>query len=220
VSLDLAARRMAADPVRRRSLVASDLAEVVAQRLRRAVAAEAAFERCPGLGGSMAADSSAPATAAMAECRGRSGNTEAAAAGMVADYAHRRVGVAAGCRRAIRRSRRLDSRQIGPEQAPWQAVPPVARRPPTKHEMTCHAPSSSGFCPAGDNSPDARSLCPVNTGITALEGRPRISTSVDSRASGNPEGWVPAFAGTNGKCAMSRAWFRLWNYCFPGVQAL
>src|SRR5262245_62339830 len=98
---------MVADLVRRRSLAGPDLAEVAAQRLRRAVAAAAASVRFPARAGSMAAGSLAPAAAAMAECRGRSSNTAAAVAGMTADRAHRLAGVAAGCRRSIRGSPRL-----------------------------------------------------------------------------------------------------------------
>src|SRR5262249_47749211 len=79
--------------VRRRSLAGPDLAEVAAQRLRRAVAAAAASVRFPARAGSMAAGSLAPAAAAMAECRGRSSNTAAAVAGMTADRAHRLAGV-------------------------------------------------------------------------------------------------------------------------------
>ena len=128
--------------VRRPPLAAPDLAEVVARRLRPAAVA-AASVRCRSRGGSMAAGSLGPAAAAMADCCGQTDNTEAVAAGMMG---RRRAGVAVGCRRSIRKSRRVDlTVQIGPEQAPWRTVPPVARRPPTKHEMLCYAPSSSGL---------------------------------------------------------------------------
>src|SRR5262245_34550888 len=107
---------MASDLVQRQSLVAPDLAELAARRLRLSGVAEAAFEGCLAPGDSTAAGSWAQAVAAMAGYRGRSGNTEAAVAGMT-DRAHRLAGVAAGCRRSLRRSRQSDS-QIGPEQAP------------------------------------------------------------------------------------------------------
>jgi hypothetical protein len=139
VSPDLAATRMVPDPVRRQSLVESDLVELVVRRLRRSGVAEAAFECCLGLGDSMAEGSSAPRAVARAGCRACSGNTEAAVVGMAAP---RLAGAAAGCRRSIRTSRRLDF-QIGLEQAPWRAMAPVRGRLPTKHEVTCHAPCSS-----------------------------------------------------------------------------
>src|SRR5262249_2193606 len=94
-----------------------------------AVAAAVASECCLGRAGSMAEGSLAPATAAMAECRGHSGNTEAAVAWTMADRASRAAG-AAGCQRTIQTNPRMDS--IGPVKVPWRAVP-VARRPQTKH---------------------------------------------------------------------------------------
>src|SRR5262249_30980321 len=128
VSPDLAATRMVPDPVRWQSLVKPDLAALVAQRPRRSEVAEAAFECCLGLGDSMAEGSSEPGAVARAGCRGCSGKLA-----VVGIAAPRLAGAAAGCRRSIRRSRRLDF-QIGPEQAPWQAMAPVLGRPPTKHE--------------------------------------------------------------------------------------
>src|SRR5262249_54631434 len=82
-----------------------------------AVAAAVASECCLGRAGSMAEGSLAPATAAMAECRGHSGNTEAAVAWTMADRASR----AAGCQRSIQINPRMDS--IGPVKVPWRAVP-------------------------------------------------------------------------------------------------
>jgi hypothetical protein len=171
VSPDLAATRM----VRRQSLVKSDLAALVAQRLRRSGVAEAAFECCLGLGDSMAEGSSAPGAVARAGCRGCSGNMEPAVVGIAAP---RLAGAAAGCRRSIRTSRRLDF-QIGPEQAPWRAMAPVLGRPPTKHEMTCHAPSRSSYW-SGRRQFDRRLwLCPdiMHSLLSRYLGVPQLTTA-------------------------------------------
>ena len=58
------------------------------------------------------------------------------------------------------------------------------------------------LCSAGDNSPDARSHRPVNTGNTALEGRlvmPLNLPFVPAKSGEIPRSlWIPACAGMNG----------------------
>ena len=57
----------------------------------------------------------------------------------------RRAGVAVGCRRSSEKVGEWIRCPVWARAGSMGTVPPVARRPPTKHELLCYAPSSSGL---------------------------------------------------------------------------
>src|SRR5262249_29128114 len=166
---DLAARRASAVPVQRRHLVAASVRAAALEPPLRRVAAPMAVTGCPPRrAGSTVASSSALAAVAMAARHGLGNRVAGTQVPCPQLPAHLQAGVA-------------EDRQKSTRTVPKQAAPQTARLALATRLKKRDAPSSSGFCPAGVDSPDA-GRARLTRGIRRWKGAAAILTLYRARA--------------------------------------